>query len=72
MRGNRKKGFNTNDTNINIETLIRERSSIHNASSAADDLFDNARATKERLEEQQRQLLGTGSKIRGAACTLLY
>jgi len=52
------------DRTINMDNLIRERNSIHNTSSIADNLVSLSMNTKERLDEQNRLLMGTTGKLR--------
>jgi len=64
MRGG-KKYEPLPERSINIDTLIRERGSIHSSSNIANDLLSQAQLTKEQLDMQNRTLLGSNSKLRG-------
>jgi len=52
------------DRTINMESLIRERNSIHSTGSVADDLISMSMQAKEKLDEQNRLLMGTSGKLR--------
>jgi len=48
-----------------MEMLIRERGIIHSSQSMANDLVEHAKFAKEQLEDQQRLLAGSNSKLKG-------
>eukprot|EP01114_Cavostelium_apophysatum_P014431 TRINITY_DN3749_c0_g1_i1.p1 TRINITY_DN3749_c0_g1~~TRINITY_DN3749_c0_g1_i1.p1 ORF type:complete len:255 (+),score=38.89 TRINITY_DN3749_c0_g1_i1:140-904(+) len=63
MRG--KKYQPLPDRNVTVDSLIRERGSINNSTSIADDLLMQAAMTRDRVHAQTERLLGTAGKLRG-------
>jgi len=52
------------DRTINMESLIRERNSIHSTNSVVDDLVSMSMQAKDKIDEQNRLLMGTSGKLR--------
>jgi len=64
LRGGRKREA-FQDRSPNMDSLVRERGSIHNSSILVNDLISQAQLSKEQLDMQTKTLLNSNSKLRG-------
>jgi len=63
MRGGRK--YDSTGRTNSMENLIRERGSIHSTTETAIEIINEAHETKIRLDDQNKMLAGSTSKLKG-------